>query len=152
MGGKKIVVKPLPSEQQEPTGPALQRRDGGFQQSDLQSDYQQLGELCLDLERAKLLKLLNTDNTPAALAAASSLESPQLHPSADVSAASEPSYSGFLFSFSLSATSNSVKKSKEQAKQFLAHPCLFLIVDLETLYGCGKFLSDSKPLEFETAD
>lgn len=30
----------LPSEQQEPTGLALQRRDGGFQESDLQSDYQ----------------------------------------------------------------------------------------------------------------
>ena len=34
--------------------------------------------------------------------------------------------------------------------RFLARSNLFLIVDWETLYGCGKFLSDSKPLEFQT--
>ena len=34
--------------------------------------------------------------------------------------------------------------------QFLPLNNLFLIVDWETLYGCGKFLSDSKPLEFKT--
>lgn len=42
--------------------------------------------------------------------------------------------------------------SVERGKRirFLAHSNLFLIADWETLYGCGKFLSDSKPLEFQT--
>lgn len=50
--------------------------------------------------------------------------------------------------FFLSATRDSVERGKRI--RFLAHSNLFLIVDWETLYGCGKFLSDSKPLEFQT--
>lgn len=47
-----------------------------------------------------------------------------------------------------------VSKKGQRGKRirFLAHSNLFLIVDWETLYGCGKFLSDSNPLEFETVD
>lgn len=41
-------------------------------------------------------------------------------------------------------------QGEEKRIQFLARVNLFLIVDWETLYRCGKFLSDSKPLEFQT--
>lgn len=40
----------LPLEQQEPTGPALQRCNRGFQETDFQRDYLQLEGLCLHLE------------------------------------------------------------------------------------------------------
>lgn len=83
----------------------------------------------------------NIDKTSAALAA------PQSHPSADVSAASQPSLLFFFF-----CQQQGTVRRKAKRIQFLAHPSLFFIVDLETLYSCGKFLSDSKPLEFETAD
>lgn len=43
------IVECLPSEQQEPAGLALQRCNGGFQESDLQSDYQQLEVLLFRL-------------------------------------------------------------------------------------------------------
>lgn len=44
------VVERLPLEQQEPTGPALQCCNGGFQESDFQRDYLKLEGLCLHLE------------------------------------------------------------------------------------------------------
>ena len=53
-----------------------------------------------------------------------------------------------FFFFFLSATRDSAERSRRI--RFLARSNLFLIVDWETLYGCGKFLSDSKPLEFQT--
>ena len=49
--------------------------------------------------------------------------------------------------FLVSLTRDSVETGKRI--QSLAPSNLFPIVDWET-YGCGKFLSDSKPLEFQT--
>lgn len=98
----------LPLEQQEPTGPALQRCDGGSQESDFQRDYLQLEGLCLHLEDADspqggkaYICVPNIDKTSAAL---KTLPPPLVpgvpaqHPSTNVSGAQQemapPSHQG----------------------------------------------------------
>lgn len=90
------VVERLPSEQQEPTGPALQRCNGGFQESDLQSDYQQLEELLFrsgDHQKPpRGGRAANTDKHISRPGGTVLPGCPRVSgPSADVSVASEPS-------------------------------------------------------------
>lgn len=110
----------LPSEQQEPTGPALQRCDGGFQESDLQSDYQQLEEMCLDLENTKSTphpreaKHISVDQILITHQQPRRHRPPWSHRSRIQALMSlRPLNHCSFFFFFLSATRDSVKKSKE---------------------------------------
>lgn len=88
----------LPLEQQEPIGPALQRCNGGFQESNFQRDYLQLEGLCLHLEDTEspqggeaYICVPNIDKTAAlkTLPPPLVLGVPVLHPSTNVSGAQQ---------------------------------------------------------------